>query len=535
MEAGLSRRNFIKGGALGAAALSAFGLAGCSPSASESGKLPASDASLADSGDLFSGGVEQGSPSDPRYTADIVVVGAGAAGLSATVEAVNQGLKVVTIEASSAPGGTTQFAEGILGVSTPIQQKLGIANDISAMVQREMEFSNYCTDSMLIKDYLEHADEDIAWLQDMGVEFYEDVIGGTTQHLYVGQGKQMTQVLASYAEDKGADVVCGATAKRLYMQDGKVAGLVAQDEKGEFSIEAPVVVLACGGYIQNDDMVDELQRFSHTRVKYTANPGHTGEHLAMAYSAGADRTGITLMHFIWACTRGLDLHSQLSTAFCNEGYFWINNHGERFCDESLVSLPSCVDNIILNQAKAYAILTDAEIDRLSMEGCAVGGGSYIFAGSKMDTLKDEVEQAKNDMPEGFYCGDTVAELSEALGVDESKLAQTIKDYNAMVAAGSDDDFGKKAPFLHEISEEGPFYAVELLCSAFCTMGGIRVNRENEVLDENFEGIPGLYCAGVDCSGLQGSTYCILLAGGAQGHAVYSGRNSARKAKAYLSK
>lgn len=282
-------------------------------------------------------------------------------------------------------------------------------------------------------------------------------------------------------------------------------------------------------------MMDALQRFSHDRVKITAAPGHDGAHMNMAYSAGAEQSGITLMHFIWAALESFDLHSQLSTAACNEGYFWIDNHGERFCDESLTTNPSCIDNIILNQKRAFSILTDAEAQRLATEGCTIGWGSYIFAGSQMTDLPSELAQAKQDAPAGFFYGETIDELAAALEVDADTLRQTISSYNAMVAAGEDTDFGKKAPFLHEVPESGPFYAFELKCSAFCTMGGIRVNRKNEVLDQNFDGIPGLYCAGVDCSGLQGTTYCMGIGGGAQAYAVYSGRNSIRHAKEYLEK
>lgn len=524
MTGSMARREFVQSGA--AAAVLA-GTATLMPT-------PWSEAHAEEADKLFEGGVDTQAPlTDAAFTADVVVVGAGAAGLAAAAEAVAQGMNVVLLEATGTAGGTTQFAEGILGVNTPIQQTLGIQNDIPTMVAKEMEFSNYCADSRLIKDFLEAADENIAWLQDLGVEFYDTTVGGTTQILYVGQGRQMTDKLAEHIEAQGAAVLYDTTAKRLIMQEGKVAGIVAESPDGEIVIATPAVVLACGGYIQNDAMVDALQRFSHMRVRYTANPGHNGEQLTMAYSAGADRSGITLMHFIWACTDGLNLHSELSTAFCNEGYFWVDNRGQRFCDESLTTLPSCIDNIILNQKSAYAILTDAEIGRLATEGCTVGWGSYIFAGSKMENLVAEAAAAVEEMPEGFFYAETIEGLAEMLGMDAATLTETVEEYNAMVAAGADTDYGKQAPFLHEVPSEGPFYAVELKCSAFCTMGGIRVNRANEVLDVDFNGIPGLYCAGVDCSGLQGTTYCILLGGGAQGYAVYSGRNAVRNAKKYL--
>ena len=535
----LSRRNFLKGGALSAAGLTLAGLAGCAP-AEPTAPVASGDeeAAMAQTGSgMFDSGIEtELSLADAAHEVDVVIIGGGAAGMAAAAEAGEQGLNALLVEATAAVGGTTQFAEGIAGVGTPIQQKLGVKNSVQELVDAEMVFSNYCAEAGLIRSYLEEADANIAWLQDLGVEFFEDVIGGTTQHMYVGQGRAMIEVLDDYVKEKGVQILTNTKAKRLFMDGGKVTGLLCEDSQGaDVIIRADAVVMACGGYIQNDEMVDALQRFSHDRVKITANAGHDGAHMNMAYSAGADRSGITLMHFIWCALDSFDLHSELSTAACNEGYFWVNHLGERFCDESLTRNPSCIDNIVLNQKRAFAVLPDTEAKRLATEGCTVGWGSYIFAGSKMENLEAELAEAKQAAPEGFFYGETLDELASALEVSADTLKKTVSNYNAMVAAGADTDFGKQAPFLHEVSESGPFYAFELKCSAFCTMGGIRVNRENEVLDVNFEPIAGLYCAGVDCSGLQGTTYCMGIAGGAQGYAVYSGRNAVRNAKNYLGK
>lgn len=532
----LSRRDFLKAGAAGAmgVGVGAIGLSGCSPTQSDSSKSgsPTSSSSI----DLFEGGIETTLTLDEAsYDVDVVVVGGGAGGMAACATAAESGLSVLLVEASTAVGGTTQFAEGIAAVHSQILKDANADPDLQELVKGELEFSNYCVDSRLVKEFLEASNENLEWLMGMGVEFYPQVIN-TTQHLYVGQGKTMIGKVNDYALSQGAQIVTNTKAKRLFMDDKKVTGLLCEDENGnDVIVKADAVILACGGYIQNSDMVDTLQRFNHDRVKITANTGHDGAHMAMAYSAGAERSGITLMHFIWAALENFDLHSQLSTAACNEGYFWVDSHGKRFCDESLVTNPSCIDNIILNQKKAYSILTDAEAKHLATNGCNLGWGSYIFAGTKMTELEGQLAEAKEKSPEGFFYGETIDELAEAIEVDPATLSTTIANYNSMVATGVDSDFGKTAPWLQEVPAGGPFYAFELKCSAFCTMGGIRVNEKNEVLDGDFNGIPGLYCAGVDCSGLQGTTYCMNIGGGAQGYAVYSGRNSVRSAKGYLGK
>ena len=516
---------------MGLAGLGAVGLIGCSNGSSSTSASTESE--TASAAGLFDSGIETKlSLDDAEYDVDVVIVGAGAAGMAAIATAAEDGVNALLVEANSVVGGTTQFAEGIAAVGSDIQKANGYNLDIDELIQEEMAWSNYCIDTRLLKDFLKASNDNLEWLIGMGVEFYPQQIF-PTQHLYVGQGKAMIDKVNAYALSKGAQILTSTKAKRLFMDNGKVTGLLCEGDNGDVIIKAKAVILACGGYIQNDDMIDALQRFNHDRVKVTAAAGHDGAQLNMAYSAGAERSGITLMHFIWAATESFDLHSQLSTAACNEGYFWVDSHGQRFCDESLVSLPSCIDNIILNQKRAYSILTDAEIQHLANDGCNVGWGSYVFQGSQMTDLSDEAAKAKNDKPEGFYYAESITDLASQLGCEAATLTKSIQDYNAMVSAGADTDFGKKAPFLQTVPENGPFYAFELKCSAFCTMGGIRVNEKNEVLDNDFNGIPGLYGASVDCSGLQGTTYSTAVGGGAQGYSVYSGRNAVYSAEEYI--
>jgi len=514
----ITRGEFLRGTAAGVAGFAALGvLGGCTSESANEDQTAVETLSL----------------DDATYDVDVVVVGSGAAGMSAAVEAAAGGANVLLIEASSRLGGTTMFAEGILGVSTPIQQKLGISNNIPDLVLAELEFSNYAADGRLIQDLLEHSDEDIEWLQSHGVKFYDNVIGGATQHLYVGQGKSLIAALEASATEAGATLLTSTRGKRLFVENGTVTGIVAEGADGEFPIRTKSVILACGGFIQNEEMLSEMFRFSPSRLKITANPNHLGDQITMAYAAGADQSGIVLLHLIWCGLENYDLHSELSTAACNEPYFWLDEKGQRFINETLIFQPSVVCNPVLNQKRAFSILSQPEVDRLMTEGCTVGWGSYIFAGAKLTDLQNQLDAALADPAEGFFYGASIEELATALEMDADVLRESIVNYNALCDAGADTDFYKPAPFMRKVSEDGPFYAFELQCNVFCTMGGIRVNQQNEVLDAEFNAIPGLYCAGVDCSGLQGTTYCIRLGGGAQGYAVYSGRNSARSSISYI--
>ncbi len=112
------------------------------------------------------------------------------------------------------------------------------------------------------------------------------------------------------------------------------------------------------------------------------------------------------------------------------------------------------------------------------------------------------------------------------------MTATIARYNGFAANGEDEDFGKEADYLVAV-EQGPFYAFKLNIGAFCTMGGLKVNVNNEVEDEKGKVIPGLYAAGNDASGLTGDTYGPNMPGTCAGYAFYSGRNAALDAQKYL--
>lgn len=529
MTKNYTRRDVLKGSLFGMAGAAALGLSGCAPSAPAQASAENGTA-MSETGGYH--GVEtEMTLNDAAYDVDVVIVGSGAAGMAATVEAAENGLNTLLIEASSGFGGTTQFAEGILGVNTPLQQQLGVTNSIEEMVKGELVFSNYTVDPRLIRGFLEEADEDIQWLRDHGVQFY-DVIGGLTQHLYVDQGKQMIAALEETARKAGATMLLSTRGKRLFMENGCVTGILAEGDDGEFAIGAKAVVLACGGYIQNEDMMSSMLRFDTKRIKVTAAPNHEGDDITMVYAAGGDQSGITTLHFIWAGLESFDLHSQLSTAACNEPFFMVNESGVRFCDESLLCIggankgPSLFCNPIMNQKRAFSILSQGEVDRIASEGCTVGWGSYIFAGTPLDDLQNQLDEAAANPPAGFWTAATLDELAEKLEVDGATLAAEVKKYNGFVAEGADGDYFKDAHYLREVGD-GPYYAFELMCNAFATMGGIRVNERGEVLDGDHNAIPGLYNAGISCSGLQGTTYCPLLGGGAQGYAVFSGRNCIR--------
>jgi fumarate reductase flavoprotein subunit len=529
----MTRTAFLKGSGVALAGAAAIGVLGaCSPQEAKrdasgddegSGAAASAEIGLAESFDAASA----------RYDVDLVVVGSGAAGISAAVQAGQEGGSALLVEVADALGGSTAFAEGLMGLRSKYQLNNGIDFDIEEELLADVEFSRYVASQPLLKRFFGQADEDIEWLESNGVEFHpEPNPHSPTQVFYVGQGKTMVATMADRARESGIELLTGTRAKRLHLDGGKVAGLIVEDGEGEYPIRTKAVILATGGFINNEEIFDETFPFDYGRIKVTAAPHHQGDGRVMAWAAGADDAAVHSYGWTWCGLKNFDIHSQLSTAACNEPFFWVNQTGKRFIPESLVIRFSTVPYAVIQQQRPFSILTQQEVDRLMEEGCTVGWGSYIFAGEKLTDLQSELDAAKAAMPEGFYYADSLAALAAELDIAEGALAATVAEYNAMVAAGEDTEFHKPAQYLRAVSEEGPFYAFELQPNMLTTHGGLVVNDQCEVVDSSGTRIDGLYGAGVDCSGYTGFYYNDLHGGCTQAFSVFSGRTAASNALAY---
>lgn len=333
MSEELTRRTFLKSAAISATGLAAIGITGCAPSVvKDATPAPAStgeEAAQVSLPDL----------STAKEEVDVVVVGSGAAGMAAAIEAAARGMKVTLLEVNETLGGNANFAEGIFGFNSKYQQALGLKYDANEMVQGDVEYSHYRADYRLVKEFILGADENIEWLEEMGVQFY-DQLGGAkyqTQHLYKGKGMSMiNDSMKPRAEKLGVSIQTSTRGTHVYMDNGKIAGVLAEKADGVYPIKTKVVVLAAGGFIQNDEMVKTLAQFDPKKMLVTATPKHVGDGIKMAYEAGGDQSGAKLLHMIWAGIRGVPFENQASVAACNEPNIWVNTDGVRFADEGLV-------------------------------------------------------------------------------------------------------------------------------------------------------------------------------------------------------
>lgn len=164
-----------------------------------------------------------------------------------------------------------------------------------------------------------------------------------------------------------------------------------------------------------------------------------------------------------------------------------------------------------NQDKTFGIFTENDLTSWEEEGPYGMVFSFTQPGTPMEGVREQI----NDLvDEGniFKCG-TVEEMAEAVGLDAEALKSTVDTYNQYCDNGEDPGFGKAPEHLRKM--EAPFYIGQTGDGYYTTCGGIQINKNCQVEDENHQVIPGLYAGGSDAGGLYGDSHDVSLAPGSQ--------------------
>ncbi|MDF7638203.1 FAD-dependent oxidoreductase [Lactobacillus sp. ESL0791] len=481
-----------------------------------------------------------------KYNAyDIVVAGTGAAGVSAALEAAQNGAKVLLLEKGRSTGGSTNYTEGLFAVDSYLQKEQGIKVSGTDVLNEEVEYSKYKADSRIWRKYVDDSANTVKWLKDQGVK-YEGVqamgAGEATWHIYEGMGDAVIhKALLPQAEKLGVEVLKSTAATELRKDDnGKITAIQIENQatKETQTIATKAVILATGGYLNNSDMMEELTSYDTSRLIPVSCGKGTGDGLRMAWNVGAQKYSTGMAMLFGGYLKDPDepsfkyMASHMETAAGQQPLLWVNENGERFVNEEVVYNFSYAGNALYTQNKVYSILDQAVIDRMINKGNFMGLGVYVRRGEKLTKLQDELNDAVKENKPYIFKADSLSELASKMHIPEDKFKQTIEQYNNFCAVGVDGDFGKDPQYLVKV-EKGPFYGFELNVGAFCTMGGLHISTKNEVLDNHGQAISGLYAAGNDASGLTGDTYGPNMPGTCVGYAFYSGRNSAKNAVAYI--
>ena len=469
---------------------------------------------------------------DSTVDADVVVVGAGGAGMTAAITAAAEGKSVVILESQSMVGGNSVRATGGMnagktvyqdenefGESAGVEKTLktaaekyadnetitalaktvseqwaayqanptGYFDSVELMELDTMIGGKGINDPELVETLCANSADAIDWLDEHGITLHSvsSFGGASVKRIHrpvnaegktVSVGSYMIPLLQENCEKAGVKMMLDTTATEILTDaNGAAVGVKATGASGEtVTVNAKAVVLATGGFGANLDMVvkykPELKGFMTTNA-----PGIQGQGIEMAQAIGAatvDMDQIQIHPTVEANTAAL-----ITEGLRGDGAILINEEGRRFIDE--VGTRDVVSAAEIAQTGSYSWLV---VDQAMADASSVIQG-YIKKGYTVT-------------------GATYEELGEAMGVDAAAFAETMEKWNGYVEAKNDPDFGRTS-FANPLNT-APYYAVKVTAGVHHTMGGLKINANTEVLNEKGEVIPGLFAAGEVTGGVHGA-------------------------------
>ena len=506
--------------------------------------------------DLVSKNTSTTKAKDIEETVDVVVVGAGGAGMTAAITATDAGKKVIVVESQPIAGGNSvRSTGGMNAAKTPYQDKnefaeaAGVEKTLATAAEKYADNATITAlaatvksqwdayqanpqgyfDSVelmeldtliggkgknnpeLVKALAENSADAIEWLASIGAEVKNvGAFGGASVkriHRPVNADGKVTAVgayivpiLEKNLQDRNVQFLFDTTANEIIMKDGKAVGIKGTGKDGhKVTINAKSVVIATGGFGANAEMVEkykpELKGFATTNAE-----GAQGQGIEMATAVGAATVDMDQIQIHPTVHIEEDGNAHLITeGLRGDGAILVNAEGKRFYDE--VSTRDKVSAAIIAQPDKSAWLV---VDQSMVDKSAVIAG-YIKSGYTVT-------------------GATYEELAKAMGVDEATFVSTMNTWNQAVEAKSDAEFNRTS-FANPLTA-APYYAIKITPAVHHTMGGIVINPKAEVLNEKGEVISGLFAAGEVTGGVHGAN---RLGGNAVADFVVFGRISGQSA------
>jgi fumarate reductase flavoprotein subunit len=472
-------------------------------------------------------------------TKEVIVAGAGGAGLAAALTLAEGGAKVVALEKMPFAGGSFLFVEGTFAVESEMQRKRNIKVTRDEAFRGIMEYSHWKANAALVRAFIDKSASTIGWLEKQGIEFTEPTgtwLGGPrTWHLFKGLGGPMINVLVANAVKKGIEVRYETTVKRLLREgNGPVLGAVVEDKTGkQMKVEAKAVIIATGGYPNNKEWIKKYSGFDlEVNLFPLGRYDKTGEGIQMAWEAGAAEEGVGVIHLNIGSPPQIGARSHIWGAV-GQPTLWVNQDGVRFCDESIVENIAYAGNAMSKQKGGYVFrIFDEETKIQLVEDGGIGVGMYVPPRTPLTDLDAKIKAALEKKNPYVFVADTLDELANKMGLDRSVFKKTVEEYNRFCEKGHDDQFAKNPEYLHPVKIPR-FYAFKCYMNFLGTLGGIKINEKTEVLDRSEKVIPGLYAVGNDAGGLYGDSYDVIASGASSGFALNSGRIAGENALRYI--
>lgn len=472
-----------------------------------------------------------------KMKSDIVIIGGGGAGLPAALTAYEKGSKALVLEKRGVVGGNALLAEGFFAAESPAQKRLLIDAKKDELFKIALDYAHYKVDPRILRVFINRSGDTVRWIEEKGMRFNHIAPFYPNQvplvwHIVEGHGATLIKIFEKECKEKGIPILRKTQAKKILVDDkGRVKGVRAEGGEGEIEIEANSVIIATGGYASNKDLLKKYCQEHLEMLENAGVPGMDGDGLIMAIELGADTEGLGNLQMLGPAPfpKNWTIEAVAGEPYC----LWVNKKGERFIDEAVAFNEFEAINAILRQKdKICFTLLDCRIkDNIIEHGFIKGCGEFFVPrGKKMEGL--DIEFKKQIDKGGAFMSESLEEISEWIGAPRYSLRKTVDEYNLFCDQRYDEIFVKDPQYLQALRTP-PFYAIKSGGAFLRTMGGIKINYKMEVLNKKDDPIPGLYAVGADTGGWESDTYCAVLAGGAFGFAMNSGRIAAENASDYI--
>lgn len=474
-------------------------------------KASSSAASSSSESEVTSGASQQEytDPAELKDQYDIVIVGAGGAGMAAALSAKDAGMNPVILEKMPIAGGNTLKSSGGMNASeTKFQEAQGIEDSNERFFEDTLKGGKGTNDQELLHYLVDNSASAIDWLDSMGITLDNISYSGGASvkrihrpHDGSAVGTYLVDGLLRNIHEQEIPLFVNADVTKINETDGKVTGVNVKINGEEKEIAGDAVVVTTGGFGSNKELIEKYRPDLKGYVS-TTSEGSTGDGIKMIEELGGATVDMDQIQVHPTVVQ--DTGMLISETVRGEGAILVNQQGERFYNE--LETRDNVSAAITDLPESYAYL--------------IFDNALAGRAKQVDYYKEQGVVVE---------ADTIEALAEKIDVDPATLKKTLDTWNQAVTDKADKDFGRETAMDYDLTE-GPFYAIQIAPGIHHTMGGVKINTKTQVLKEDGTPITGLYAAGEVTGGIHGQN---RIGGNAVADIMVFGRQAGAQSSDYV--
>ncbi len=486
------------------------------------------------------------------YKSQVLVVGAGGAGLAAAVAAAEKGADVILIEKRHCPGGNTALAGGLFSAKPHGPQPNDIDLTEDELFLLGMDFAHWTINPRLMRAFLKKSVGTLDWLESYGMKIsqtFEDVrTRRKVFNMYIppvqyvvnnGGSGLILGLYNVFTRKYNGRVFCNARARDLIVnEDGTLGGVIAEHDGKDVRFEAKSVIIATGGFGGSVELMKKYCRYYDERMYHKGITANVGDGLLMGLNAGAGTANLGSLMVEAGWTENGRNEMWYFTAIRNQP-IWLNKRGERFVNEASYRTrgqgwlpvswqPDCVHYNVFDQRILEEIINGYDSPHFKAFGRHGNPPKPVPLEEAEALLKESAEQGN------ALITDSIDEIAAFMGAPVEKVRAQIEEYNHGCDIGQD-IMAKDPKYLIPIRKP-PYYVIRCIPRYLVSMGGLNIDEHMQVMDpENNLLMEGLYAVGDTAGGFECECYNANLYGMFVGFAVNSGRIAGENAAAVAMK